>query len=91
MTSVLIDSRTPVDLKPHLRNAISIPLRDAAKAKDAGRLPMTDHNSRIFVVGTIGAEARAVAEAIVHDAFHNVTFFDGAIADLPELLEDEER
>jgi hypothetical protein len=33
---------------------------------------------------------RAVAEAIVHDAFHNVAFFDGAIDDLPELLEDEE-
>jgi hypothetical protein len=32
-----------------------------------------------------------VAEAIVRDAFHNVTFFDGAAADLPELLEDEER
>jgi hypothetical protein len=41
-------------------------------------------------VGADGAEARAVAEAIVHDAFHNVTFFGGAIADLSELLEDEE-
>jgi hypothetical protein len=51
---------------------------------------MTDHNTRIFVVGSNGAEARAVAEAIVHDAFHNVSFFDGAIADLPELLQDEE-
>jgi hypothetical protein len=48
---------------------------------------MTDHNTRIFVVGTNGSEARAVAEAIVHDAFHNVAFFDGAIADLPELQE----
>jgi hypothetical protein len=28
-----------------------------------------------------------VAEAIVHAAFHNVTFFDGAIPDLPELLD----
>jgi hypothetical protein len=51
---------------------------------------VTDHNTRIFVVGTNGSEARAVAEAIVHDAFHNVTFFGGAITDLPELLEDEE-
>jgi hypothetical protein len=50
---------------------------------------MTDHNTRIFVIGTNGSEARAVAEAIVHDAFHNVTFFGGAITDLP-LLEDEE-
>jgi hypothetical protein len=32
-----------------------------------------------------------VAEAIVHDAFHNVTFFGGAITDLPELLNNEQR
>jgi hypothetical protein len=51
---------------------------------------MTDHNTRIFVVGSDGTEARAVAEAIVHDAFHNVSFFNGTVADLSELLEDEE-
>jgi rhodanese-related sulfurtransferase len=89
-TSVLIDGRAEVGRKPRLRNAVSIPLPEASKAKDDGRLPMTDHNTRIFVVGTDGTEARAVAEAIVHDAFHNVTFFGGAITDLPELLEDEE-
>ncbi len=89
-TSVLIDGRAEVGPKPRLRNAVSIPLPEASKAKDDGRLPMTDHNTRIFVVGTDGTEARAVAEAIVHDAFHNVTFFGGAITDLPELLDDEE-
>jgi len=90
-TSVLIDGRAEVGLKPRLRNAVSIPLPQASQAKDDGRLPMTDHNTRIFVVGTNGGEARAVAEAIVHDAFHNVTFFGGAITDLPELLDDEKR
>jgi len=89
-TSVLIDGRSKAGLKPRLHNAVSIPLPEASQAKDDGRLPMTDHNTRIFVVGTNGAEARALAEAIVHDAFHNVTFFGGAITDLPELLEDEE-
>jgi hypothetical protein len=73
-TSVLIDGRPEIGLTPRLRKAISIPLRDASKAKDDGRLPMTDQNPRIFAVGTHGAEARASAEAIVHDAFHNVTF-----------------
>jgi len=90
-TSVLIDGRAEVGLTPRLRNAVSIPLSEASQAKDDGRLPMTDHNTRIFVVGTNGTEARTVAEAIVHDAFHNVTFFGGAITDLPELLDDEER
>jgi hypothetical protein len=30
------------------------------------------------------------AKAAPHVTFHNVTFFDGGIADLPELLQDEE-
>jgi rhodanese-related sulfurtransferase len=89
-TSVLIDARAAVGLKPRLRNAVSIPLPEASKAKDDGRVPMTDHNTRIFVVGSDGTEARAVAEAIVHDAFHNVSFFNGTVVDLSELLEDEE-
>ena len=87
-TSVLIDGRTETGVKPRVRNAVSIPLREASEAKDDGRLPMTDHNTRIFVVAGNGTEARAVADAIVHDAFHNVSFFGGAITDLPELLEE---
>jgi rhodanese-related sulfurtransferase len=86
-TAVLVDGRTRAS-KPRLRNAVSIPLREASQAKDDGRLPMTDHNTRIFVVADNGEEARNVAEAIVHDAFHNVTFFDGSIAELTALLDD---
>ena len=84
-TAVLIDARETVGAGPQLRNAKWIPLRDASKAKDDGRLPMTDHNTRIFIVGDNGAQARAVGEAIVHDAFHNVSFFDGSVAELDVL------
>jgi len=84
-TAVLIDAREDSSRTPQLREATWIPLRDSTNAKDDGRLPMTDHNTRIFVVGDSGAQARAVAEAIVHDAFHNVSFFDGSIGDLKEL------
>jgi rhodanese-related sulfurtransferase len=84
-TAVLIDARETVGTSPPLRNAKWIPLRDASKAKADGRLPMSDHNTRIFVVGDNGVQARAVGEAIVHDAFHNVTFFDGSIAELDVL------
>ena len=87
-TSVLIDGRTEPGQRPHLRKAVSIPLGDASRAKDDGRLPMIDHNTRIFVVADSGKEARAVAEAIVHDAFHNVTFFDGPVTALPELVDE---
>jgi rhodanese-related sulfurtransferase len=85
-TAVLVDARESDPGRARLPNARSIPLKDASKAKDDGRLPMTDHNTRIFVVGDTGPQARAVAEAIVRDAFHNVSFFDGDIADITEIV-----
>jgi len=85
-TAVLIDAREGDTGKTRLINARSIPLRDASKAKDDGRLPMTDHNTRIFVVGDGGPQARLVAEAITRDAFHNVSFFDGRVDDLTALV-----
>ena len=81
-TAVLVDARESDPNRRPLPNARAIPLRDASRAKDDGRLPMTDHNTRIFVVGDNGQQARAVAEAIARDAFHNVSFFDGGVADL---------
>lgn len=86
-TAVLVDAREADPGRTRLPDARSIPLHDAAKAKDDGRLPMTDHNTRIFVVGDTGGQARAVAEAIVRDAFHNVSFFDGPVSDLSELTQ----
>jgi rhodanese-related sulfurtransferase len=44
------------------------------EAKDDGRLPMDDHNTRIIVFGSSPADARAVANAIASEAFHNVSF-----------------
>jgi rhodanese-related sulfurtransferase len=85
-TAVLVDGRDTVQKKSQLARARWIPLRETSKAKDDGRLPMTDHNTRIFVVADGGAVARSVAEAIVRDAFHNVAFFDGTASDLSELL-----
>lgn len=43
-------------------------------AKDDGRLPMDDHNTRIIVFGAHEKDARAVADAIASEAFHNVSF-----------------
>jgi len=84
-TAVLVDAR-PASAQPRLRGARSIPLPETSQAKDDGRLPMTDHNTRIFVVGGAGAEARAVAEALARDAFHNVSFYDGSLTDLRDVL-----
>ena len=52
------------------------------KAKDDGRLPTTDHNTRIIVFGSSSEDVRFVADAIAHEAFHNVAFYEGDISAL---------
>ncbi len=55
-------------------------------AKNDGRLPMEDHNTRIIVFGRDGEQAREVAEALVREAFHNVTYFAGTYGELKESI-----
>jgi rhodanese-related sulfurtransferase len=61
---------------------ITVALAETIMAKDDGRLPMMDHNTRIFVVGDSAEQARAVAKALVKDAFHNVSFYAGPLRDI---------
>ena len=87
-TAVLIDARDTAEFKAgSVANAKSLPrsglkpgkdVGEVKAAKDDGRLPMEDHNTRIIVFGATTDQARAVAEAIAKEAFHNVSFFDGA-------------
>lgn len=55
-------------------------------AKNDGRLPMDDHNTRIVVFGADGKDARAVADAIASEAFHNVTFVADPFEQLRQAL-----
>ena len=57
------------------------------KAKDDGRLPMTDHNTRIIVVGRTSGDARFVAQGIADEAFHNVSYFPGTFEEAKAALE----
>ncbi|HET9940149.1 MAG TPA: rhodanese-like domain-containing protein [Candidatus Eisenbacteria bacterium] len=50
------------------------------KAKDDGRLPMDDHNTRIIVIASDGASARYVAGALTYEAFQNVNYLEGSFA-----------
>ncbi len=88
-TAVWLDARDPqefaADSIPNTRN---LPLsgvkpgKDAGevkKAKDDGRLPMYDHNTRIIVFGRDGAQAKGVAEALAREAFQNVSYFEGTV------------
>ncbi|HEU0223805.1 MAG TPA: rhodanese-like domain-containing protein [Steroidobacteraceae bacterium] len=90
-TAVVIDVR---DADAHgagtLPNARHLPrsgvlegkdVGEVRRAKDDGRLPMNDHNTRIIVIGSQAADARYVAEALAREAFHNVAFYRGTVAD----------
>src|SRR5262249_4260943 len=88
-TAVWIDAREPEEFTANpIQNARNLPLSgvkpgkdvgEGKKAKDDGRLPMDDHNTRIIVVGRDGAQAKAVAEAVAREAFHNVSYFAGPL------------
>ena len=83
-TAVWIDAREPAAFQAGtIAGARNIPpsgLRPGKdqgvmkQAKDDGRLPMDDHNTRIIVFGSNAKDARAVADAIASEAFHNVSF-----------------
>jgi len=56
-------------------------------AKNDGRLPMKDHNTRIIVFGENSQQAREVAGALAREAFHNVTYFSGSYDALAALID----
>lgn len=94
-TAYLIDVRSKENfMKGSIPGAKNIPIDKISEekntgelrmAKNDGRLPMLDHNTRIIVFGENGADARAIAERITMEAFHNVSFFDGTYEDFLSL------
>ncbi len=56
------------------------------EAKDDGRLPMEDHNTRILVFGADGKDARAVADAVASESFHNVSFVAASVDEVRNAL-----
>lgn len=95
-TAVVIDAREPDQFQagtlPGARNiprSLILEGKDVGEikhAKDDGRLPMEDHNTRLIVIGNDSASARDMAQAITHEAFHNVAFFAGSFAEASALV-----
>jgi rhodanese-related sulfurtransferase len=82
-TAVFVDARPAEELQGgSLPGARSIPLADVVKAKDDGRLPMEDHNTRIIVFGSTPEQARAVTAELAKNAFHNVAYYPGSLEEL---------
>lgn len=95
-TAVWIDARAPSEFaRGSLAGAKNIPATQLSSgkdqgvmkaAKDDGRLPMDDHNTRIVVFAASGDDARAVADAIASEAFHNVSFVAAPVAEVRRAL-----
>lgn len=86
-TAWFVDARSAADFgQGSVRGAHNIPPGQVGAAKDDGRVPMEDHNTRIIVFGSNAAQARAVAAEIAKNAFSNVTFWSGSATELVELL-----
>jgi len=82
-TAVFFDARSAEEFQAGtLEGARHLPKEHVGKAKDDGRLPMEDHNTRIIALGKDPDQARALAEQLGKNAFHNVSFFAGWPADL---------
>ena len=91
-SAVFLDARDPAEFTAGtIPGARNLPLSgvtagkdtgEIKKAKDDGRLPMEDHNTRLIVFGRDGQQAQAVAEALAKEAFHNVSYFAGSFESL---------
>jgi rhodanese-related sulfurtransferase len=100
-TAVLIDARGAEAYKAGtIAGARNLPrsgvlegkdVGEVKRAKDDGRLPMEDHNTRLIVVGRNAAEARYVAEALTREAFHNVAYFPDTFEQAQAALRAEPR
>lgn len=95
-TAVFLDARDPDKFQAgtlgRARNLSASQLKTGKDqgvvktAKNDGRLPVEDHNTRIVVFGQDSAQAQAVAQALTHEAFHNVAFFHGTFEELAQVL-----
>jgi rhodanese-related sulfurtransferase len=95
-SAVFIDARDSQQFQEvTLPRAVNVPasglergkdVGEVRRAKDDGRLPMEDHNTRVIVFGRDGTQARAVAEAIIGEAFHNVAFYGGTFESLAQRV-----
>jgi rhodanese-related sulfurtransferase len=95
-TAVLIDARDPEEFKTAtIPGAVNIPFSgvkpgkndEIKRAKNDGRLPVEDHNTRIIIFGRSHNQARALAAKLAKVAsFHNVSYFAGDFQELHKKL-----
>jgi rhodanese-related sulfurtransferase len=86
-TAAFIDARSPEEFASgSLPGARNIPVDAIVAAKDDGRLPMDDFNTRVVVFGRDGMQALGLAIALVGNGFNNVKLCSCGFFSLATLL-----
>jgi len=83
-TAVFVDARSKDEFKTGtLTGEVSIhQASEIEAANNDGRLPYTDHGTRVIVFGSSIAQARKLAEAIAQRAYWNSSYLAGTYEDL---------
>jgi len=82
-SAVFIDARPKSEFdRGTLPGAVNMKIGEAEQANKDGRLPYTDHGTRVIVFGNAAVEARQLAEEIAQRAYWNSSYFSGTYQDL---------
>jgi rhodanese-related sulfurtransferase len=82
-TAVFVDARTLEEYSAGtVPGAVNLQASEIEAANQDGRLPYTDHGTRIIVFGKSINQARELAQAIAPRAYWNSSYFAGTFEDL---------
>jgi rhodanese-related sulfurtransferase len=87
-TAVFVDARSKEEFKTGtIPGAVNIPQAgEIEAANNDGRLPYTDHGTRVIVFGSTIPQAKKLAEAIAKRAYWNSSYLAGTYDELYKLL-----
>jgi len=82
-TAVFVDARIKEEyIAGTVPGAVNLQAGEIEPANQDGRLPYTDHGTRIIVFGKTISQARELAEVIAHRAYWNSSYLAGTYEDL---------
>jgi rhodanese-related sulfurtransferase len=82
-TAVFVDARNKDEYKAGtIAGAVNLQANEIEAANNDGRLPYTDHGTRIIVFGNSMPQARKLAETIGQRAYWNSSYLAGTYEDL---------
>jgi len=82
-TAVFVDARNKDEYKAGtIAGAINLQTNEIEAANNDGRLPYTDHGTRIIIFGNTAHQARQLAEAVAQRAYWNSSYLAGTYEDL---------